>query len=301
MRHETIFRLRNSEPLTMDEMQARVPAIFAPAPHASRSDRYVYIDSVEVLQGIMAEGFEPVEVRASRCRDAERRPFTKHMICFRKPDGGGTRKVGDVSYEVIMRNAHDGTGSYELSASLFRLVCLNGMRVPESTVDVVRVQHRGDTNKVLHSVIDGAYAVLDGADKVIDATQTWKSITLLPDEQEALAVSAHHLRFADAQGETHTAIEPRQLLHPRRFQDSQDVSILGLYGQRGLPKPNLWTTFNVIQENTIRGGLSAIGRDARNRPRRTTTREVRGIDQDVKLNRALWLLAENMAKIKVPA
>ena len=32
--------------------------------------------------------------------------------------------------------------------------------------------------------------------------------------------------------------------------------------------------------------------------RRITTREVKGIDQDVKLNRALWMLAERMAELK---
>ena len=61
---------------------------------------------------------------------------------------------------------------------------------------------------------------------------------------------------------------------------------------------DLWTTFNRVQENTIRGGLSAWGRDAHNRRRRVTTREVNGIDQDVKLNRALWLLGERMAALK---
>jgi hypothetical protein len=41
-----------------------------------------------------------------------------------------------------------------------------------------------------------------------------------------------------------------------------------------------------------------MGRDANNRPRRSTTREVRGIDQDVKLNKALFTLATKMAELK---
>ena len=32
--------------------------------------------------------------------------------------------------------------------------------------------------------------------------------------------------------------------------------------------------------------------------RRVSTREVKGIDQDVKLNRAMWQLAEEMARLK---
>jgi hypothetical protein len=42
--------------------------------------------------------------------------------------------------------------------------------------------------------------------------------------------------------------------------------------------------------------LSVWGHDANGHRRRTTTREVKGIDQDVKLNRALWHLAERIAQ-----
>ncbi|EPR5977017.1 TPA: DUF945 domain-containing protein, partial [Citrobacter freundii] len=45
-----------------------------------------------------------------------------------------------------------------------------------------------------------------------------------------------------------------------------------------------------IQENLIKGGLS--GRNAKGG--RSHTRAVRGIDGDVKLNRALWVMAEAM-------
>ena len=44
--------------------------------------------------------------------------------------------------------------------------------------------------------------------------------------------------------------------------------------------------------------IDAWGRDANGRPRRVTTREVKGIDGDVRLNRALWLLSHRMAELK---
>jgi hypothetical protein len=54
----------------------------------------------------------------------------------------------------------------------------------------------------------------------------------------------------------------------------------------------LWKTFNRVQENVIAGGLSAVQRDAEGRRvRRVSTRRIAGIDQDAKLNRALWQLA----------
>lgn len=57
---------------------------------------------------------------------------------------------------------------------------------------------------------------------------------------------------------------------------------------------DLWTTLNRTQENLVRGGLR--GRSAAGQ--RITTRAVTGIDQDVKLNRALWTLADEMRKLK---
>ena len=49
-----------------------------------------------------------------------------------------------------------------------------------------------------------------------------------------------------------------------------------------------------MQYNAIRGGLP--GRTAQGR--RITTREVASIDLSVSLNRALWVLAEEMRKLK---
>jgi hypothetical protein len=48
--------------------------------------------------------------------------------------------------------------------------------------------------------------------------------------------------------------------------------------------------FNSTQENLTQGGLR--GRSTNGR--RQQTRPVQGIDQNIPLNRALWLLADNM-------
>ena len=52
--------------------------------------------------------------------------------------------------------------------------------------------------------------------------------------------------------------------------------------------------FNRTQENLTKGGLS--GRSANGR--RQQTRPVQGIDQNVRLNRSLWLLADGLRQLK---
>lgn len=103
------------------------------------------------------------------------------------------------------------------------------------------------------------------------------------EEAGILADAAHVLRFGDNEGETTTPIRAEQLLVPRRHDDRAN---------------DLWTVWNVVQENAIKGGLRGVGRDDLGRPRRVKSRAVNGIDQDIKLNKALWLLGETMAALK---
>ncbi|WP_234840909.1 hypothetical protein [Sinorhizobium meliloti] len=53
-----------------------------------------------------------------------------------------------------------------------------------------------------------------------------------------------------------------------------------------------------MQENVVKGGLRGVGHDDLGRPRRVKSRAVNGIDQDIKLNKALWLLGERLAALK---
>src|SRR5215475_6794739 len=138
------LRAQPNESLSLEEMRARFPTIFAEQPHESRSDKYVYISTSEMLEELMLRDFLPVEAAVSRTRDEGRRPFCKHLLRFRHAAdlrGGGERRIGDTSFEVIMRNAHDGTGSWQFMAGLLRLICLNGCVVSDGTVANVKVLH----------------------------------------------------------------------------------------------------------------------------------------------------------------
>jgi hypothetical protein len=271
----------NRGPLSEDELRQRAPSVFAVEAHASRSERYAYIPTIDVVRAMQREGFQPFAARQSRTRDASRSEFTKHMIRFRRPDMAVT--VGDVIPELVLVNSHDGTSSYQLTAGMFRVRCLNGLVVQSGTLDDVRVHHKGN---VIDNVIEGSFRVIGESVKALAAPDNWSGITMKDDARQVLAEAAHVLRFGDAEGLVDTAIEPRQLLIPRRADDRA---------------ADLWTTFNVVQENTIRGGLSGMGRDSSGARRRTTSREVKGIDQDVRLNKALWMLGERMAELLKPA
>jgi hypothetical protein len=276
-------RFDHATALSEDDMRRLAPSIFATQAHHSRSDRFRPIPTIEVLRGLQREGFSVVAAKQCITRTDDRKDFTKHMVRLRRLDDDKKYRVGDTVFETLLKNANDGSAAYDLLAGMFKILCMNSLVSQTDEMESLKVRHSGD---VTHKVIEGTYRILDTAEQSLKAPQDWPAITLNRDEANIFAEQAHALRFADADGNINTPIKPQQLLLPHRREDTA---------------PNLWNVFNVVQENAIRGGLTAIGRDANNRPRRTTTRGVNGIDQDVKLNRALFTLATKMAELKQAA
>lgn len=72
--------LRTDSPLSEDQMRAAAPSVFAEGKHASRSERYTYIPTIDVLRGLRKEGFEPFMVAQGQSRVEGKAEFTKHMI-----------------------------------------------------------------------------------------------------------------------------------------------------------------------------------------------------------------------------
>lgn len=265
---------RSSTPLSNEKIAHFAPSVFANMAHASRSDRYTYIPTVDVLEGLRREGFQPMAVGQTRCRDANKREFTKHLLRFRH-ESGLTQIVGQEVPELVLVNSHDGASAYNLMGGIYRLVCSNGMIVGNTSAEI-KVRHSGD---VIHNVIEGSFEVIQSIKKVIPVIDDWKRLELTYDQRKAYAESALGLRWdADEAGNVQAPISNTALLNVRRFDDH---------------KKDLWTTFNVVQENLIRGGLRGTGTTGR----RMSTRAVSSVTENVKLNKALWSLTEKMAEL----
>ena len=266
-RHSQGFR--SSTPLDDDQLRTVAPSIFADNKHGSRSDRYTYIPTGDIVRGLRKQGFSPFMVCQTRVRDEGKREHAKHMLRLRHASQIDAAEAN----EIVLLNSHDGTSSYQMLAGVFRFVCANGMVSGDTSSDI-RVRHSGD---ILNNVIEGAFKVMEGFERVDGQRDGMKALSLNEGEQGAFASAALALRY-----DTELAPSPiteAQLLYPRRQEDD---------------KGDLWTTFNRVQENFMRGGLQ--GRTAT--LKRTTTRAVVGIDAGIKLNRALWVLAEEMRRLK---
>ncbi|MBS1157587.1 MAG: hypothetical protein H6R15_6 [Proteobacteria bacterium] len=260
--------LRADYPLSDDQIRTVAPSIFAEAPHESRSARYSYIPTATVLQELRGEGFQPFMVCQTRVRQDDRRDYTKHMVRLRHASQINGREAN----EIILLNSHDGTSSYQMLAGMFRFVCQNGL-VCGDTVTDVRVPHKGD---VAAQVIEGAYEVLHDFDRAQESRDAMRAVTLDNGESEVFARAALALKYDE---DKPAPVTESQILMPRRTDDS---------------RADLWSVFNRTQENLIKGGLRARAANGR----RQTTRPVQGIDNGIRLNRALWLLADGLRQLK---
>ncbi len=206
-----------TEPLTNEQIMRAAPSAFAVDKHESRSHRYAYIPTSEVIDGLRENGFVPMFAKQGRSRVPGKAEFTKHLIRFRHTgQAAGLRKVGDVFPEVILVNSHDGTSAYKIMAGLFRLVCLNGMVVSDREFANISIPHKGNVTDL---VIEGSYTVLSESRKALEAADVWAGVALSRPEQMAMAEAAHTVRFGDSEGDTETAIKPDQLLFVRRYDD----------------------------------------------------------------------------------
>ncbi|EML7082824.1 DUF932 domain-containing protein [Klebsiella oxytoca] len=258
--------VRRDRPLTRDELAHYVPSVFSEEKHESRSDRYTYIPTITLIDNLQREGFQPFFACQTRVRDQSKREHTKHMLRLRREGQINGKQVP----EIILLNSHDGSSSYQMLPGLFRSVCQNGLICGESFGEV-RVPHKGN---VVEKVIEGAYEVLGIFDRVEEKRDAMQSLLLPPTAQQAMAKAALTYRF----GEEHQPVTESQILSPRRWQDESN---------------DLWTTYQRIQENLIKGGLS--GRTTKGK--HAHTRAVKSIDGDVRLNRALWVMAENILQL----
>ncbi len=256
--------------LSNDRLFQAAPSIFATQPWDEVSDRYTFVSTADIVERLRGEGLVPVSARQSNTRLPGKKAFARHEVRFVDHRTLNTKQVGDTFPQVLLTNSHDTGSAFMIDAGLYRLVCSNGMAVPDGVAQSVRVRHTGD----MTDVIEGVFSVVEEAKALPRLIDEYSSIILPRPAQVAFANAALELR------ESTLPLEPEQLLRPRRREDLQPGS--------SLPRADLFTTLNVIQENLVKGGLRS--RTATNR--RTSTRAITDIAADLKLNKALFTLAE---------
>jgi len=238
------------------------------------SSRYSFVPTLKAVDLLRDAGWFPIKAEQSGTRIQEKEGFQKHCIRFTRNENF-EMKPKDERIDLVLYNSHDLGSSFKLIASVWRLVCGNGLMVASDFANFTH-RHVGFSE---NDFVESADKITASATLINDQMDYLKGISLGGDEQIAYAASAHRLIYEDL---GNAPIVPEQLLTQRRFEDGNN---------------SLWTTFQKIQENIIKGGIKGYTQ-GENGPRKHTTRAVQSLDRNIKLNQALWVLTEKMAELK---
>lgn len=254
--------------LSNEELKILSPSCFAtePAPDVSRN-RYHFVPTIQIVEALRSESWFPVQAVEVKSRTSNRIGYGKHMLRFRQADKV-LNKVGEVVPEIVLFNAHDGSGKVTLDAGLFRLICSNGMVIADESFASIAVKH--STPNLVDEIIKQTFAIAKQLPKITGSISEMMSISLTPNKQKSFAEKALVLRYDDVED---SPITIDQLLLQRREQDKGD---------------DLWHTFNRIQENMITGGIDGVSHSGR----KVKTKGIKSVTEDLRLNRGLWEIAD---------
>jgi hypothetical protein len=262
--------------LTNDQMRAEAPAIFSQTARPGLSQRYGFISTERVIDALRGEGLVVNRVQQSRTLSADNRPFARHAVslCL-AGDLDMLAHVGDTRREIMVTNEHRGGQAFDLYIALFRLWCENGAVVSEGELTHLKVWH---TPHLIEDVIEGSFRILERGEQVMGQVADMKRIQLPAPQQLQLAERAHSIRFPDRIDKAGIHKAPwtaADLLGVRRSEDASE---------------DLWTVYQRIQENALKGNLRRQDETEKWR----TSRPVRAIPEVVRLNQQLWEAACEM-------
>jgi hypothetical protein len=127
-------------------------------------------------------------------------------------------------------------------------------------------------------VLGHAHDLLQQQEKVSGTIEQWKSIKLNQDQKVALAQAGINLRWGNDQ--VNQPLSPSVVLLPNRTEDMGS---------------DLWTVFNIVQENIIRGGLTDRSRTRFDGRSFRSVRPIKSISADLAINTGLWQAANELA------
>lgn len=182
--------------------------------------------------------------------------FGKHLMTFTNPDY--TLPGGD-KLTILARNAHDGSAKFNYTLGIFRQVCSNGLMVG-TAFESYGVRHVGYAETKVHEAIGKLLLQAPKLQAQIEFFQTCK-----PTDDQVLTFLGEAAKLRKG------VVNPIELNYSRRPADDSDT---------------LWTLLNRVQENLLQGGFSTG---------RSHARSLKAVDKHVKINRALWDIAEKIA------
>lgn len=247
--------------MTIQDIKLIAPSVFATKPSPKMSNKYSFVPTIELMENFEKEGWILSSVRQSG-----KGIHSVHELRYRN---GQLPSVGDTLPEAIIRNSHNGSCALSVSAGLFRLCCSNGLTVPTSTAEQFTVRHMGfdsdEVKKLTESFAKKLPLIQNSVDKMMDRMMTEGEKIQFAKDASIIKWGMGAVPFVDYE----------ELITPQRSGDNDD---------------NLWTTFNIVQEKFVKGGLEYRSQTGK----KTSLKGLKNIMATNTMNTKLWELADTL-------
>jgi hypothetical protein len=241
--------------LSLEQAIEKCPALVATKPSDRASSKYSFIRTVDILEKAVDSGWVIQDVRQAGPRETAQHSVT--LFHSSQLEEGISQKEGYPQMRII--NSHDLTKRFNYLLGYWKLACSNGLLVPNGICSSINSVHRfSDDMKVQLEI--AMNAALENFGKITGAIETFKQRILSQEEKNMLARFAHYIRFRYRMTQP-KKFNTNELLAPRRDVDKSD---------------DLWSVFNVIQENMTHGG-AGIGKG------------ITRFQDDIRFNQELWM------------
>lgn len=279
-KHVIFSRNANNSALTTERIQQLAPAAFSTTKSDKLTDRYVSLNTSDIIPVMQDYGYAPVQAAQKRSRSLNP-AHSAHMLAFAKTwdiDFG----TGDIRPEIILYNSHDGSGSVKLFAGCFRFICSNGIVAGDGFQS--RIYH----SKALNGFEEMLRNTVATLPTMMERLEKLRGVQLNPVKALLMAQRGVATRW-DMLDEVEN---PTKGVYAT-IQTAGDVLKVSRYEDMPM---DAFTVFNRIQEGVIRGNAFVKSLSEKH-PEGVTrkARPVNSVKENIRINSELWNIAEDIA------
>lgn len=275
--HVIFSRNLNNSALTAERIQQLAPAAFSTTKADRLTNRYVSLNTSDIIPVMQDYGYAPVQAAQKRSRKNDS-AHSAHMVAFAKTwdiDFG----TGDIRPEIILYNSHDGTGSVKLFAGCFRFICSNGIVAGDGFQS--RIYHSKALNgfeEMLRNTVATLPTMMERLDRL-------RGVTLDPQQAVLMAQRGVETRWDMLEEQTKGVYATHRTI--------SDVLVASRHQDDYM---DAFTVFNRIQEGVIRGNafVKSLSDKHPNGVIRKA-RPVNSVKENIRINSELWNIAEDIA------
>ena len=202
------------------------------------SSQYKFQSSTYIINQLKNWGFEMTGSSTGSPNLPENRGYQKHVMVFEDNRAGfeDRTKIDDGNkFRILVQNSHDGNSAVKFYVGIFRAACANGLIAGDAT-NYIKVNHKGKDfkKKIVAAIADTVHQFNYTKDAIRKLQRT------LPSNYDVAAFRK-------------TVVQ--RLLKGKDYIFSDQYSLTNRRRKADMA-PDLYTIFNVIQENALRGGMT---------------------------------------------